>query len=184
MPDSLAERWDVTHWQMSHRFDKAALPMADRHYNRQKPGTPQFVPPGRCIVLIADGALWVSSWPYAEFTKHEWSGAWINSCFRRETNPTLASVLIREAVAITRHIWGEPPSLGMVTFIDATKIRHKRDPGRCYLKAGFKRCGETKVNRLLAFQLTPDQMPDAVEPLGFAGQMSLMVGRKESPDAR
>lgn len=25
-------------WRLSHRFDKAALPIADRHYNRQKHG--------------------------------------------------------------------------------------------------------------------------------------------------
>ena len=33
-------------WSVSHRADPAALRIADRHYNRQKPGTPQFVPPG------------------------------------------------------------------------------------------------------------------------------------------
>lgn len=37
-------------WRLSHRFDPRALPIADSHYNRQKPGTPQFVPPGRCLV--------------------------------------------------------------------------------------------------------------------------------------
>src|SRR5690242_7545534 len=51
-------------WYLSHRADPRAVPLADRHYNRQKPGTPQFVPPGRCLVLLtADaGALWVTSW--------------------------------------------------------------------------------------------------------------------------
>lgn len=28
--------------------------------------------------------------------------------------------------------------MGIVTFVDAAKVRHKRDPGRCYRKAGFK----------------------------------------------
>jgi hypothetical protein len=32
-------------WRMSHRADPLALPLADRHYNRQKPGSPQFMPP-------------------------------------------------------------------------------------------------------------------------------------------
>jgi hypothetical protein len=62
--------------------------MADRHYNRQKPGTPQFVPPGRCLVLLAPEALWVSSWPFAAYVRHTWPGAWINSCFRREGGGT------------------------------------------------------------------------------------------------
>ena len=56
-------------WSMSHRADKDCLPLADRHYNRQKPGTPQLVPPGRCVVLKAEGAVWVTSWPFAEYVK-------------------------------------------------------------------------------------------------------------------
>ena len=58
-------------WRLSHRADARALPIADRHYNRQKVGTPQFVPPGRCLVLLTEdaGALWVTSWPFAEYVR-------------------------------------------------------------------------------------------------------------------
>jgi hypothetical protein len=148
-------------WHLSHRADPRALPLADRHYNRQKPGTPQFVPPGSCLVLLTEGAdaLWVTSWPLAEYTKHAWAGAWINSCFRNES-PHLSSDLILEAVAATRSFYGEPPPLGMVTFVDAGKVRHKRDPGRCYKKAGFVHRGFTEVNKLFAFQLLEDAMPE------------------------
>ena len=88
-------------WTLSHRFDPRAIEIADRHYNRQKPGTPQFVPPGRCLVLVRDGAVWVTSWPFAEYVRHRWAGAWINSCFRRERGP-LASDLIVAAVRVKR----------------------------------------------------------------------------------
>jgi len=129
-------------WYLSHRFDARALPLADRHYNRRKVGSPQFVPPGRCLVLLtaAADALWVTSWPFAEYVRHAWPGAWVNSLFRNES-PELASELIREAVAATRAMWPEVPTLGLITFVDAAKVRHKRDPGRCYLKAGFRRVG-------------------------------------------
>jgi hypothetical protein len=153
-------------WHLSHRADPRALPLADRHYNRQKPGTPQFVPPGRCIVLLtaeAD-ALWVSSWPFAEYVRHAWAGAWVCSCFRNES-PHLSSDLIREAVAVTRHIWGDPPELGMVTFVDTDKTRRKRDPGRCYRKAGWTPCGMTKGG-LVALHILPDQMDPAAAPAG------------------
>lgn len=152
-------------WHVSHRADWRALPIADRHYNRQKPGTPQFVPPGRCLVFLTrcQRALWVSSWPYAEYVKHAWAGAWVNSCFRNE-GAGLSSELIREAIAATRYYW-EPPLLGMVTFIDRDKVRRKRDYGRCYRKAGFKPCGET-VGGLLALRLTVEDMPDPAIPLG------------------
>ena len=153
-------------WFRSHRADPRALPLADRHYNRQKPGTPQFVPPGRCIVLLTEqaDALWVSSWPFAAFVKHAWAGAWVCSCFRNESS-LLASDLIREAVAVTRYIWGTPPSLGFVTFVDRGKVRRKRDFGRCYRKAGWEVCGETKGG-LLALRLLPDAMPLPCAPVG------------------
>lgn len=160
-------------WRLSHRFDKRALPLADRHYNRQKPGTNQFVPPGRCLVLLTPNtdALWVSSWPFPQFTKHAWAGAWICTCFRNESQ-ILSSDLIREAVAITRWHWGTPPELGFVTFVNTTKVRKKRDFGRCYRKAGWNPCGETQSG-LLALQLLPPDMPEPLLPIG--GQPTLFV---------
>ena len=160
------------YWTISHRAHHRALPLADRHYNRQKPGTPQFVPPGRCIVLLTPNAdaLWVSSWPLKEYTKHQWAGAWVCSCFRNESQ-ILSSKLIQEAVAATKYIWGRPPESGMVTFIDETRVRKKRDYGRCYRKAGWKPCGRTKGG-LLALRLPPDAMPPCSIPKGV--QLSLL----------
>lgn len=152
-------------WQVVDRGDPVARQLADRHYNRQSVGAPMFAPPGRALVLrtLVGDAFWVTSWPYAEYVKHAWAGAWICSAFRNESEH-LSSELIREAVAATLWKW-YPPELGMVTFVDAAKVRHKRDPGRCFLRAGFERMGETKGG-LLAFQLLPDAMPVAVPALG------------------
>ena len=152
-------------WRLSHRADRDACRIADRHYNRQKPGTPQFVPPGRCLVLLNEDAtaLWVTSWPFAEYVKHRWGGAGVNSCFRREGGAR-ASELIRDAIAATRWHYGEPPELGMVTFIDRDKIRPRRDGyGKCYLAAGFEPDGETEGG-LLAFRMRPERMPPAEQP--------------------
>ena len=156
-------------WSLSHRADAIVRVLADRHYNRQKPGTPQFVPPGRCLVLSAPGAFWVTSWPLAEYVKHRWAGAWVCSAFRRESGP-LASQMIREAVSATRFYWPETPDLGMVTFVNVEKVRAKRDPGRCFLKAGFLPDGET-IGGLIALRLPPDRMPDAAPARGM--QLSL-----------
>ena len=145
-------------WEASHRFDPRGCALADRHYSRQKVGSPQFVPPGRCVVLRhEDDALWVTSWPFAEYVRHAWAGAWVCSLFRNESE-RLSSELILEAVAHTRHVWPDVPDLGMVTFVHADKVRRKRDPGRCYLRAGFRNVGHTKGG-LVALQLLPDEMP-------------------------
>jgi len=84
--------------------------------------------------------------------------------FRRESGP-LASEMILEAVACTRWRWPNMPDLGMITFVDASKVRHKRDPGRCYKKAGFKVAGKTKGG-LIALQLEPESMPPPRPPMG------------------
>jgi hypothetical protein len=159
------DEWS-SYWRLSDRADPRAVAIADRHYNRQKVGTPQFVPPGRCLVLLTPDAdaLWVTSWPYAEYVRHAWAGAWVNSCFRREGG-VQASDLIREAVAITHWYFGTPPAEGFVTFIDRDKVRRKRDYGRCYRKAGWKVRGETKGG-LLALGLEPDEVETPMEPLG------------------
>lgn len=173
-------------WQVSHRFDKAALPLADRHYNRQKVGSPQFVPPGRCHVLLTPSAdaLWVSAYPYAEYVRHAWAGAWVNSMFRNEGS-ALSSLLILDAIASTRTIW-PVPALGMITFIDRKKVRGKKHFGYCYLKAGFSpavcpehggsdggspgepecaACRSRTKAGLYALQMLEGQMPDAREAI-------------------
>ena len=160
-------------WLISHRADPPAVAIADRHYNRQKPGSPQFVPPGRCLVLLSDcgKAVWVTSYPYAEHVKHAWGGAWVNSIFRNE-GAVLSSELIRQAVAATRAYWPEAPALGMITFIDADKTRRKRDPGRCYRKAGFRLAGRTKGG-LYALQMLPHEMPAPQSALPKRHKMTL-----------
>jgi hypothetical protein len=158
-------------WTLSHRADPRAVAIADRHYNRQKVGTPQFVPPGRCLVLLTPDAdaLWVTSWPFGRYVKHAWPGAWVCSCFRNESGH-LSSALIRAAVAATRWRYGEPPVRGMVTFVDAAKVRRKRDPGRCYLRAGFRNVGQTKGG-LVALQLAVADMPEPEAPVNTTADL-------------
>ena len=160
------------HWQVSDRFDRRALPIANRHYNRQKIGSPQFVPPGRCMVLLTPraDALWVSSWQ--KYVQHAWLGAWVCSCFRNESE-VLSSELIKEAVAVTRWYWGDPPPLGFITFINTKKVRKKRDWGRCYRKAGWHECGRTNGG-LVVLQLLPEEISEEkLVPLG--GQLTFSL---------
>lgn len=112
-------------WHVSHRFDPRALPLADRHYNRQTIGSPQFVPPGRCAVFLTRdaSALWVTSWPFAAYVRHRWPGAWVCSAFRNE-GEHLSSELIREAVAATVATFAPPPTCFDVGRRQAGTARH------------------------------------------------------------
>lgn len=159
-------------WVVSHRADPAARAIADRHYNRQKIGAPQFVPPGRCLVLHSENskgcAIWVTSWPFGEYVKHRWPGAWVCSAFRNE-GAGKASEMIRQALAATRFRYGAPPERGLVSFIDRTKVepvmvRGKPVWGWTWLKAGFEYDGETQGG-LLALRIRPENIPAPVAAL-------------------
>lgn len=149
-------------WKLSNRAHPYAALIADRHYSRQKPGTRQFVSPGRCLVLLGvhGTALWVTSWP--QYVRHAWPGAWVCALFRNE-GAGLSSELIQSAVAATRWRYGSPPPAGMITFVDPSKVRTKRDPGRCFLRAGFRRIGMTG-SRLFVLQLLGEEMPSPRAP--------------------
>lgn len=151
-------------WRASHRFDRPAVALADRHYNRQKPGSPQFMPPGSCRVLLAENkrSVFGLSFPKPEYVKHAWAGAWICSIFRNENAGPRASDQIRDAIAIMQTLYAVP-ELGCVTFVDPRKVpgileRGERIKGFCFYKAGFRPAGETKKG-LLAWQLLPADMP-------------------------
>lgn len=161
-------------WRLSHRADPLACTLADRHYSRQKVGSPQFMPPGSCVVFTAETesgrAVWGTSAPFAEYVRHAWAGAWMCSIFRNE-GAGRASDLIRQAVAATRAFYGEPPAHGMLTFIDRKKIaptmtRGVKTWGRTYRLAGFRQVEDTKGG-LAAFQLLPADMPPPEPPIGL-----------------
>lgn len=175
-------------WRLSHRADPEARAYADEHYNRQSKGSPHFAPPGRCLVLVQRGAFWITSYPFAEYVHHYWPGAWVCSAYRRESGEEGASAQILAALSVTRWRW-PPPSVSawkvtrrhdrsdieairicMVTFVDATRVRRKRDPGRCFRRAGFVDVGGTKGG-LAALGLPVDACPAAAAPIGSQTEM-------------
>jgi hypothetical protein len=178
-------------WRESWRADPAGRRIADNHYNRQKVGADQFVPPGRCVVLVIhdadqpEAALWVTSWPFPEYVKHAWPGAWVCSTFRNQLRDPAglalhrSSELTTEALAATRWYW-EPPPQGIITFIDPKKTKHKRDPGRCFLKAGFHVSGKAPANGTHRPVCICDGMPAQTE----GGLVALHMARWQIPPAR
>lgn len=172
------------HWHLSDRCDPRARDLADRHYNRQSIGADNFVPPGRCLVLWVRGAFWVTSWPFAEYVRHAWGGAWVCSAFRREYGDFIASDMVESALAATRWRWPDVPDIrcapcawkwgesypsahvAMVTFVDEAKTKRKRDPGRCFRRAGFVECAARTQGGLVALHIAPKALPPAQAPIG------------------
>ena len=126
-------------WQVRNKNDPAANALADRHYSRRRPGSGQIGPPGRKLVLVTpcERAVWLTHWPAAALAM-DGLDAWRCSIFRNE-GAGLSSDLIRAAMELTAALWTGRPTAhpGWVTWIDTRKVRRKRDPGRCYLKAGW-----------------------------------------------
>lgn len=156
----------MSEWLLTWRADPRLAALADRHYSRRTPGASQFAPPGRVVCLVSDDgdAGWVS-WQ-TDYPDADWlRDAWCCTLFRNEGS-VLSSALITEAVAATRALWGEqPPPGGMVTTVDPVKVRRKRDPGRCFLKAGFHRLPQlTKDRGLVILKLNPDDFPASELP--------------------
>lgn len=180
-------------WKVSHRCDPAGRALADRHYSRQSIGAKNFVQPGKTFVLVHEAdylegadAVWVTTWPFAEYVRHAWAGphptdltraiptrlkkdgsffcdtetpgTWNNALFRNESK-ILSSDLILQAVAATLAHWGPAPSMGMVTMVWSDKVRSKRDIGRAYLAAGFTHVGQTAAHDKDVFLLSPENMP-------------------------
>lgn len=128
-------------WRPVKRVDVRARALADRHYSRQTPGHREFMPPGRTLVMVtADAsAVWgaVENWFKGE-------RRWRVSIFRNE-GEARSSDLIRTATVETFAHWvlryGALPEVPLRTEVDPAKTRHKRDPGRCFIRAGWRRVG-------------------------------------------
>lgn len=152
-------------WFRSHCCAPRGRALADRHYPRRSPGAVRFVAPGSPLVLVTeDGlAVWVTLRQRAEFVDHQWPGAWCCTLFRNE-GPALSSQLIREALAASVAELGRPPSQGLVTFVDPAAVRHKRDPGRCFRRAGFEEWGRLEPSHGRGARVVLGVLPGAFPP--------------------
>ncbi len=130
----------VERWRKVIRCDVRARVIADRHYSRQTPGSRDFTPPGWTLVLLTDDFR--ATWAVVENLDPVGNLRWRCTVFRNE-GAGLSSDLIREATATTYRYWLRKwhalPAAPLCTEVDPSKVRPKRDPGRCFLRAGSRR---------------------------------------------
>lgn len=132
----------------------------DQHYSRyvyadgRKPKL--FVGPGEKLVLLTPCALALFVW--RKFISADGQRG-VNCAIFRNEGAGLSSELIRSADQIAWERW--PSEARHYTYVNPRKVRHKRDPGRCFIRAGWRYCGITKHRKLLIFEITKESLYDA-----------------------
>ena len=124
-------------WLPVNKADRRAVGLADRHYSRQTPGSREIGPPGQKIILMTQDcrALWGSHRPAPWSGVKRADGFEGHTCFIfRNEGKELSSGLIREAVGLTRDMWGVAD---FMTYVSAEKVK-SINPGYCFLRAGFE----------------------------------------------
>lgn len=112
----------------------SALALFRRHYSRksQPRKLAQFVGPGEKLVFLAIGGDAVFAW--RKFVSDAGEPGVNCSVFRNESAQQ-ASTLIQEAMTLA---WDRWPGERLYTYVNSRKIRRTRQPGRCFLLAGWR----------------------------------------------
>lgn len=136
-------------WWLTKDGDADCLDMYERHYSRYqyKDGRVRklFMGPGEKVVLRTKAADAVFAWRYF----HDDSGQeGINCAVFRNESPAQSSELIRQADAIADCLW---PDSRHYTYVDPKKVRSK-NPGFCFLAAGWRRCKERTKSGLIVLE--------------------------------
>lgn len=175
------------------------LALFHRHYSykpyRDGRKPKHFVGPGEKMVLLTPCARALFVW--RKFISGDGQQG-VNCAVFRNEGAGLSSDLIREA---DRLAWVRWPGQRHFTYVNAAKVR-SRNPGYCFLMAGWKRCGVTKWRRLLIFEIfapeaagsreaapraisTPAGSPDCSTAKFLAGELVLeaIPGKPESMPA-
>jgi hypothetical protein len=122
----------------------------DRHYSRyvykdgRKPKL--FVGPGQKMVLMTPDQSALFVWRL--FISADGQEGVNCSIFRNESEEAGSRLIIMaELEALKR--W--PDTQRFFTYVDPSKVRSS-NPGYCFIKAGWRKCGVTKWRKLLIFE--------------------------------
>lgn len=139
------------------KFDAECAIFADGHYSRQSPGSSQFAPPGETLILRNWECSILFVWCH-QLQKRADNQEGVNCTIFRNESKRLSSEIILEAEIFAMNRWG---SIRVFTYIDARKIKSS-NPGYCFKKAGWARCGMSGNGKLLLEKyLVPEQAQDA-----------------------
>jgi hypothetical protein len=145
---------DENPWVQVDKFDEASCRLADRHYSRRKPGSPQFMPPGQTLILATPERDAVFGWwrpdPSSGIKAMNNLDGWTCTIFRNEGR-RLSSELVLAAERLligTRYTIGPD---GLLTYVWDSKIK-SANPGYCFKVAGWKVAGRSADGRKTLLQ--------------------------------
>jgi hypothetical protein len=140
------------HWIEVKDGDPHGRYLYRRHYSyrpyRDGRNPRLFVGPGQKMVLLTPrcNALFV----WRKFRSMD-AQTGVNCAVFRNESHMLSSTLIREACS---HAWARWPGERLYTYVDGARVR-STNPGCCFLKAGWRRCGRTKDRSLVILECLP-----------------------------
>ncbi|HEY5420157.1 MAG TPA: hypothetical protein VIL10_05435 [Marmoricola sp.] len=143
-------------WLPSHRADPRAYALYRRHYSavknaRGRARTDNFMGPGETMVLLTAGCDAVFAWQCNVGAPRLDGQEGVCCTIFRNEGPLLSSGLIGEACELA---WGRWPGSRLFTYVDTAAVK-SANPGYCFLVAGFRRAGRSKVRKLLLLERLP-----------------------------
>lgn len=136
------------HWLSSNKFDPRAIALYERHYSARHYADGrkrvQFAPPGETMVLLTVCCRALFVWVRNRVERYDGQHG-VNCAVFRNEGAGLSSDLIREADELAWQRW---PGERHFTYVEDAKVRRKRDPGRCFIRAGWRICGRNADGRL------------------------------------
>jgi len=145
----------IGYWLPVKDGDPRAFDLFRRHYSyqdyadgrRQRHGYRCLIMgPGEKLLLLGADERALFGWRRSQDASQ---GLCVSCTVFRNEGTARSSDLIREVAALAWQRW---PGERLVTYVDPKAVR-SRNPGWCFICAGWAKCGITKVNKLLIFEL-------------------------------
>lgn len=149
-PDRCRVTGETQNWLPALDGDPRARALHQRHYSctNRSPKNGQFMPPGQKMVLLTVRCDALFGWVKNVVERYDRQEGVCCTVFRNES-PLLSSDLIREADEIA---WEKWPGERHFTYVDPTRVGSS-NPGYCFLKAGWRKCGKSKSGLILLERL-------------------------------
>lgn len=139
-------------WTEVYDGNPTAFSLFRRHYSfgrssRIPDSETRIAGPGQKMLLLTADARALFVWRKF-ISKDQQDG--VNCAVFRNEGPHRSSDLIREAMELA---WLRWPGARFYTYVNPRKIR-SRNPGYCFKRAGWRRCGITKTRKLIVLEVT------------------------------